>query len=311
MRIVDIALAVALSCAACSQNDDAEQQPEAIAGFFKTFHASRYSEASARAAELDAAAHASPSHGRLAFDRALAHNWHVQEWRREPNQELNAIQSEARSLLGLFQTAYDLNPEDPRVGCFLGLQQVGAGRALQDLQLLKQGLATLDKAVREWPEFNLFCLGLAYDYLPADDPDYELAVEAALSNVEACVDGPLDRNNPDITPYVGQATTQGPKSACWNNDIAPHNAEGFYLWVGDLLVKQGNVQAAQAAYRSVQAIPEYESWPYRALLEDRLSSDLELKAALYRDSDPDNDPEFGGQEVGRRCTVCHAASADE
>jgi len=169
----------------------------------------------------------------------------------------------------------------------------------------------LDKAVEQWPEFNLFCLGLAYDQLPARDPDYAKAVKAALDNVDACVGEPLDRNAPDISKYLGQATNEGPKRACWNTWIAPHNAEGFYLWVGDVLVKQGNVSAARVAYNDVKLIAEYPRWPYRALLEDRLSSDLDAKAALYQDADPANDPPFGGEEANRRCMVCHAATADE
>lgn len=77
------------------------------------------------------------------------------------------------------------------------------------------------------------------------------------------------------------------------------------------MVKQGNVAAARVAYNNVKLFAEYRDWPYRDILQDRLSSDLDAKAALYRDADPSNDPAIGGEEVNRRCVVCHAAKADE
>jgi hypothetical protein len=309
MQKLEIVMMISLAgAAACSANDD---MPAESARFFDVFHASRYSQATEVAAELDVAAEADPGHGRLAFDRALAHNWHLQEWGRDPAPDPAALQAEQQALPGLFQVAYEANPDDPRVGCFLGLQLVGAGRATADPELTQQGLAVLAQAVAEWPEFNLFCLGLAYDQLPATDPDYAKAVDAALDNVDVCFDAPADRSNPDITPYLDLATTTGPNRACWNTWIAPHNAEGFYLWVGDLLVKQGDVAAARVAYHNVTLIAEYADWPYQHLLADRLADDLDAKAALYRDADPTNDPRFGGDEVNRRCAVCHAATAAE
>jgi len=120
-----------------------------------------------------------------------------------------------------------------------------------------------------------------------------------------------DRANPDITKYLGQATDRGVKRACWNDPIAPHNAEGFYLWVGDVLVKQGEVAQARIIYNNVKLIKEYPSWPYRSLLDDRLGADLDAKAALYRDADPANDPPIGGESAGHPCTYCHAATAEE
>jgi hypothetical protein len=188
---------------------------------------------------------------------------------------------------------------------------VGAGRAMGNDGLVQQGIGILNQAVAAWPEFNLFCLGLAYDQLPAFHPDYGKAVDAALDNVDACLGEHVDRDVPDISKYLGQATTEGPKRACWNTWLAPHNAEGFYLWVGDLLVKQGKVAAAKVMYANVPRIAEYAQWPYRHLLDDRMRSDLDAKAALYQDADPKNDPPFGGEEENRRCVVCHAATAEE
>ena len=127
----------------------------------------------------------------------------------------------------------------------------------------------------------------------------------------ACYGETADRNNPDITKYLGRATAVGPNRACWNDWIAPHNAEGTYLYTGDLLVKQGHVAAAKIMYRNATLIKEYAQWPYKYLLADRLSADLDGKAKLYADADPKNDPPLGGASDGHGCTYCHAATAEE
>jgi hypothetical protein len=58
-------------------------------------------------------------------------------------------------------------------------------------------------------------------------------------------------------------------------------------------------------------IKEYPQWPYKYLLADRLSADLDAKAKLYADADPKNDPPLAGASDSHGCTYCHAASADE
>ena len=35
-------------------------------------------------------------------------------------------------------------------------------------------------------------------------------------------------------------TKEGARRACWNSRIAPHNLEGFFLNMGDMLVKSGD-----------------------------------------------------------------------
>lgn len=314
-----ICLISAAACGSSDSDDDddddglppvqGEMSAESTA-FFEHFHASRYSRAPEAAAALDAAELANPGPGRRSLDRALSHLWHVVEFRRDPAQDPAALGAEAATLVPLFEAAQRDNPDDPRVGCFLGTNMVTAGQQTQDAALVQRGLAVIDAAVAAWPEFNLFCRALVYDNLPADDPDFQKAVEAFSDNVDVCMGEPLDRARPDITPYLNQATDRGRKRACWNDWIAPHNAEGFYMHMGDVLVKAGRIEAARIAYRNVTLIREYPSWPFKAALAERMNSDLDARAALYRDADPSNDPPVGA--TGRLfCAYCHAATADE
>jgi hypothetical protein len=197
------------------------------------------------------------------------------------------------------------------VDCFLGIQQVKIGRLTMNTAIVQQGLAALDRSIQAWPQFSLFCKALAYDSLPVSDPNFMIAVQAMYDTFQSCFGEPIDPNNPDISKYLDQATAVGPNRACWNDWIAPHNAEGTYLYVGDLLVKLGNVAAARVAYNDAKLIKEYPQWPYSALLDARLNSDLNARALLYQDGNPANDPPIGGDADSRGCTVCHAATAAE
>jgi hypothetical protein len=147
--------------------------------------------------------------------------------------------------------------------------------------------------------------------MPAGGADFEQAVEAAWRTLEVCFGDSFDREHPDITPYLDQATDRGPKRVCWNDAIAPHGAEGFYLWMGDVLVKHGDLDQAKVVYANARLIREYAQWPFQSLLEARFADDLAARAALYRDADPLNDPPIAGEAVDRGCGYCHAATTEE
>jgi len=66
------------------------------------------------------------------------------------------------------------------------------------------------------------------------------------------------------------ATTEGKKLACWNTWIAPHNFEGFFLNMGDMLVKAGDWQMGRKLYENARLSPTYAQWPYREVLEQRI-----------------------------------------
>src|SRR5260221_633334 len=80
----------------------------------------------------------------------------------------------------------------------------------------------------------------------------------------------MDRRNPDYARYMALVTTKGPKRVCWNSWIAPHNFEGFFLNMGDMLVKAGDWQTAQKIYGNAKLTPEYGQWKFRQMLEDRI-----------------------------------------
>ncbi len=81
----------------------------------------------------------------------------------------------------------------------------------------------------------------------------------------------IERTHPDYSPYMVKETTEGRKRVCWNSWIAPHNFEGFFLNMGDMLGKSGDWQTAQKIYSNARLSRTYPVWTYRPVLEDRIA----------------------------------------
>jgi hypothetical protein len=169
--------------------------------------------------------------------------------------------------------------------------------------MVAQGTALLAAGVEAYPEFNLFVHGLVYARFPVGSPELASAVDAYMETIDICF-GPVTADDPDITPYTGNETTVGVKRVCWNGPLAVHNFEGYFLHMGDTLTKAGRVAAARVSYENAKLLPSHATWPYRAVLADRLAT-LDARAALYTDADPANDPALISQTEDT-CSSCHA-----
>src|SRR5262245_41481476 len=91
-------------------------------------------------------------------------------------------------------------------------------------------------------------------------------------------------------------TKDGPKRVCWNSWIAPHNFEGFFLNFGDMLVKAGEPGLAVSMYANAKLTPDYASWPYRDVLEDRMRNAPPIHLAIpprptFRHGAKDHEPD--------------------
>ena len=80
--------------------------------------------------------------------------------------------------------------------------------------------------------------------------------------------------------------------------------EGFFLHFGDVLLKNGQKEAAATTYRFIKTVPEYATWRYKPALEERLAN-LDDWMARLRDADRANDPPYMPNSV-IACVACHA-----
>ncbi len=83
----------------------------------------------------------------------------------------------------------------------------------------------------------------------------------------------------------------------------PHNLEGFAMNMGDMLVKNGEVERAKKAYATARPSKDFSSWKYRSLLEERIAK-AEERATLFRGPDPKKYPEMMINSP-YACMACH------
>ena len=168
-----------------------------------------------------------------------------------------------------FALAAELAPDEPRILGFLGYSRLTLGNATQNMDLLAQGQTDVARSIELWPEWAYF--GAAYGLdanAPYNTPQFENAINYYWANLDVCANIDVDRDNPDWTPYLTQETLDGPDRACWDSWIAPYNTEGFFLIMGDALVKAGNTAVATKLYNNAKLLEYYDCVSHRLSQSD-------------------------------------------
>jgi hypothetical protein len=205
-----------------------------------------------------------------------------------------------------FEESVRLNPSDARVLGFLGAAMLAEGTIHRDEKLKRRGYYTLRDAIHEWPEFNYFTAGYVMSAEPASSARFKEAVEWQWRTLDECAEEKVDRHNPNYWKYIRLEDKTGRKRVCWNSWIAPHNFEGFFLNMGDMLVKSGDWRTAQRVYASATLSPTYRSWRFREVLEQRIRNASD-NVARFNVADDRAAGEDGRIMFSSRfaCMACH------
>ncbi len=247
--------------------------------FWQALHAGDYDAIPRAMVAMKAAYLQDPTDAVTAARVGFLHIWRLAESGRQAERS-PSITDDAVLARRYFQEAAALNPGEARYQGFLGSTLLAEASIHRDEKLTRQGYYTLLSAIDAWPEFNLFTAGYTMSNQPADSPRFQQALEWQWKTLDLCAGETVDRRNPDFGRYMARATTEGPKRACWNSWIAPHNFEGFFLNMGDMLVKSGDWQTAQKVYANARHSPAYASWAYAPVLERRMA-DAQANVALF------------------------------
>lgn len=287
--------------AEASQSDLAKQATQT---FWEHFHAGNYEQIPDIRFLLTAAYLENPNDPQIALLLAHTHLWGLAE--RDRGAEDPLITDHAILAEKYFSEARRLNPEDARIPGWLGSVKLALGSIHQDEKATREGYFMLKEAVRLWPEFNNFTAGFAVSGLAANSEIYQEGLEYQWENIDVCIESTgesIDRTQPDYTKYLALETTTGSKRTCWNSWIAPHNFEGFFLNMGDMLLKNGDAEAAAKIYQIAQDSPAYDSWPYKSVLEERLAT-LDSLAQQFLTADLESQPEIMFNST-YNCMACH------
>jgi hypothetical protein len=192
---------------------------------------------------------------------------------------------------------------------FFGASLLIEGAIHKDEKLKRRGYYTLRDAIHQWPEFNYFTAGYVMSGEPADSANFKEALEWQWRTLDACARETIARGAPDYTKYMHLQTAKGQQRVCWNSWIAPHNFEGFFLNMGDMLVKSGDWRTARRVYANAKLSPDYPGWRFQAVLERRIE-EAQVNVPRF------NAVEDPARTVGSRpmflsrfaCMACHQRS---
>jgi hypothetical protein len=297
-----VAVQMAPAKVASTQRTPAALQADAL--FWSTLHAGRYEGIPLALKATTAAYLQDPGDDLTAAHVGWLHIWRLAENARQAEPD-PGITDDAVLARRYFQEAVALNPGEARYLGFLAAAQLAEGAIHRDEKLTRQGYYNLKAGIDAFPEFNLFTAGYVMSNQPADSERFREGLAWQWQNLDVCVGGKVDHGNPDFKNYMDLATTEGPRRVCWNGWIAPHNFEGFFLNMGDMLVKSGDWQSARKVYANARHSPTYSSWKYAALLEARIEQAPQNVAAFAKPPQPGQ----GGARMmfgsSLACMACH------
>ncbi len=210
-----------------------------------------------------------PGHPTVAAHTGFLHVWRLAERRRNKTISPEAV-DDAALCHKYFREASRLVPDEARFAGFHAACIMSEADIDKDERNTRRGYFAMHDAYKMWPEFNGFTAGYVLSNQDWQSDLYEEAVEFQWKNLDVCIDGKIDREKPDYSPYMKLEVKEGSKRACWNSWIAPHNFEGFFLNMGDMLVKQGKISQAKQIYANAKLSKDYASWPFKDVLEKRI-----------------------------------------
>ena len=253
---------------------------------------------------LTAAYLENPRDPEIALLLAHSHLWQLSE-RTRLTQSDPQITDHALLADHYFGEAHTLAPEDDRIHGWRGAVRMTLGSINDNEALKRRGYFQLREGARAYPEFNAFSAGYPLGGLPRDGKRFAEGVEFMWQNLEACGGEDFNRANFSYVDVMASQTDQGPERACWSTALVPHNFEGFFLTMGDMLTKSGDVENARRAYETAKLTPSYSTWRYASILDARLEH-LDARARQFASAATvEEEPEMMFRS-SYSCTGCHA-----
>jgi hypothetical protein len=283
-----------------------ERTPAALQAddlFWKTLHGGHYDDIQAGLEAETAAYLASPSDAKTAAHVGWLHIWRIAERDRLAVRPAT-ITDEMTLSRKYFSEAVALDPADARYLGFLASATLGEASIHKDEDDTRRGYYMMLDAIKAWPEFNLFTGGYTMSAQPVASERFHEALDWQWRTLDDCTGEKVDRTTGAYGKYMPLETQQGEKRVCWNSWIAPHNFEGFFLDMGDLVVKSGDWKLGQKIYADAKLSKTYPQWPFRDALETRIR-DAADNVAAFNDRKASGDDKRIMNSTSFACMACH------
>ena len=275
--------------------------------FWRLLHAGQYDSIPRAMFLLKAAYLQNPLDSRVTAHIGFLHAWAAAERARLVNVP-PTITDHVILARTYFARAAALDPTDARVQGFHAVFEMSEASMQRDSAAFAAGLARGRAAIAAWPEFNWFTVGYTLGGRHYESSLFREGLEMQWRTMDACNRTTIDRTNPTAgVALSGEATERDPlrRRACWNSWIAPHNVEGFFLNMGDMLVKSGDWRTGVRVYALAQGMDSYPKWAFREVLEERIAN-AEQNVTRFRRAEPE-----GASSArfmlgsGIACVACH------
>lgn len=271
--------------------------------FWETLHGGRY-DAIATALDAETAAYlADPSDAVTAAHTGWLHIWRIAE-RARISRPSPTITDDITLARKYFSEAVALDPGEARFLGFLASATLGEAAIHRDGTETRRGNDLMLKAIKAWPEFNLFTASYVMSGQPANSDLFKQALDQQWQNIDICVGEKIDRSTGEFSKYLTLETEEGSKRVCWNSWIAPHNFEGFFMNMGDMVTKSGDWKLAQKLYANAKLSKTYNEWAYRDALEARIR-DAEANVVAFNDEKATGDGKKIMRSTSFSCMACH------
>ncbi len=239
----------------------------------------------------------------------FAHMWGLSEWQRIPNVGPN-VKNHAGLAYKFFSKAYELNPNDARIQGFLADAQMAYGSISKSSKLQRKGYFKGLNSIKQWPEFNKFTIGVTFSSGNPDGKFFQKALDWQWTTLEDCYTSSIDRNDPKIQTFISTEYNHknlGKDRACYNSWIAPHNIEGYFLHMGDMITKTGDYNLAKKIYELAKASPNFSTWVFKDLLERRILN-AEKNTTIFLAKNQKGVDNVIINNSGSLCISCHKMS---
>jgi tetratricopeptide (TPR) repeat protein len=260
------------------------QAHPARAAFWAAMRANDTAKRVAVIADLEAAATALPNEEEIALLNGLAHLWRLAEPLESEKSDVGVTVQSAQRAQAELERAYALCPTDHRIPAWLGPVLINGGRAMGNAQLVADGFAILQRGIDHYPAFVLFSKLLAYANEPTSSADFQKSLEAVNANIDYCTSSPND-------------------PACTNTFQAAHNFEGSMVFLGDVYAKAQRKTEALRFYSQAKTVNTYAAWPWKSLIEDRITT-IDARVAAYA-TPAASDDHPAAWNAAWQCSVCH------
>ena len=271
--------------------------------FWETLHGGHYDRIQP-ALEAETAAYlADPSDAKTAAHVGWLHIWRIAE--RTRSLPVPATITDDMTLSHkYFSEAVALDPSDARFLGFLASTTLGEAAIHKEEAETRRGYYMMLDAIKAWPEFNLFTAGYVMSNAPASSERFKEALDWQWRNADVCAGENVDRASGSFAKFMPLETREGKTRVCWNSWIAPHNFEGFFMNMGDMVAKSGDWQLAQKVYANARLSSTYSQWSYRDALEARIR-DAEANAVAFNDEKSVGDDRKIMLDTSFACMACH------